>query len=77
VGEVDEVFVYDPGSSSEKRAILFVSAPRYIITADGVSHLGMNSAKRVGAKVDRWPLGQTAEELDYLAAEYLKRYEFE
>jgi len=59
-------FRYDPTSTDRGRAVLLFSAERHIVTAQGASHLGIDSAMRVAPDVQRHALDLTSEQLDFL-----------
>ena len=64
--QVARKFTYAPGSKQPGQVLGFFSANRHLITAKGVSHLGLDSAMGVGPNVLRHELEVTSEQLDYL-----------
>ena len=68
-----QTFQYRPGSSEPGQVIGLMNADRHIITAKGVSHLGIDSAMQVATEVKRHELEITSEQLDYLTGQLLSR----
>lgn len=68
-----KVYRYAPDGRGTGRVVFLTSAPRYLITAQGVSHLGMDSAMQVAARVERRELSVTSQQMDFLAAQIASR----
>ncbi len=64
-------FTYRPGTRDAGQVIGLASAPRFLITARGVSHLGVDSAMQIAPNVTRMELDYSASELDYLCAQII------
>jgi hypothetical protein len=62
----ERVFTYRPGSTQSGQVVYLASAERHLITAQGASLLGLNSAMQVAAKVTRHELEVSSEVIDHL-----------
>jgi len=70
-------FTYKPDQRGVAEVINLQTADRHIIAARGSSHLGIDSAEQVAAKVTRHTLEMSSAELDYLVARILSGLELE
>lgn len=66
ITQTPQFFTYSPGSSAPRRVERLASANRYIITAKGKSHLGLESSSQIAAEVNRVEMDVTSEQIDYL-----------
>jgi hypothetical protein len=72
------IFTYNPSKRGTPRVARLLSADRHIITASGVSHLGIDSSKQVAAKATRLELkigssGISSAMLDYLVGQVVRK----
>jgi hypothetical protein len=68
----ERVFTYRPGSREPGQIIFLAAADRHLIVAQGASHLGLDSAMRIAAPVDRHELPLTSAQIDYLGGQVLQ-----
>ena len=69
-------FTYKPNKAGVPSVVGLMNADRHLITAGGISHLGIDSPEQVAAHVVRHELSNTSEELDYLVAETFRSVKF-
>lgn len=69
----ERLFTYKPTDRTAPEVTSLLRAQRFVITAKGVSHLGMDSAMRTAPDITRLELEVTAEQLDFLCGEVFKR----
>jgi hypothetical protein len=60
VRKIERTFVYDPGATPTHHVVGFNAAARTLITAQGKSHLGINSADQIAVTLAREDVGISA-----------------
>jgi hypothetical protein len=71
----ERTFLYDPTAANPTGRVIWLQrAERHLITAKGVSALGMNSAMQVATPVARRELDLASDEIDYIVGQVFARY---